>query len=92
MEGGHIPAGYNGVDSMHGSHAIGHPHGSTNPAVQTIDAEKVLTKGVSFEDSSSQEAFTDSSEAKPVGAQIMGVAILEFGVVFHSVGGQRRMP
>jgi hypothetical protein len=32
------------------------------------------------------EAWKDSSEANPPGAQILGVAVLEFGIVFHSVG------
>jgi hypothetical protein len=29
--------------------------------------------------------WTDSSESTPAGAQILGVAILEFGILFHSV-------
>ena len=30
-------------------------------------------------------AYTDSSEQEPAGAQLLGVIILEFGILFHSV-------
>jgi hypothetical protein len=30
--------------------------------------------------------YADSSEKSPPGAQILGVVILEFGILFHSVG------
>jgi zinc transporter 1/2/3 len=91
MEAGHGAAGYNGVDSTHGSHAIGHPETrgtdlSTEPDVQTQNAAGMVEKGKLVDsDSSLNEAYTDASEAKPAYAQIIGVAILEFGVVFHSV-------
>ncbi len=96
MEGGaHVPAGYNGVDGTHGAHG---PHGDiegghgeliNQPRLQTEKAVVDTTqsgggKGMA-EVESVDEKYTDASEEKPAAAQILGVAILEFGVVFHSV-------
>jgi hypothetical protein len=97
MDVGHGAAGYNGVDSTHGSHAIGRPETrgidfSTDPAIQPGNAVGMLEKGKLMDESSQDEAYTDSSEAKPAYAQIIGVAILEFGVVFHSVSGVGTFP
>ena len=86
------PAGFNGMDSTHGSHgprsdieASG--MGMNDPRVQTEKAIKETQDPKGFESSASSvdERYTDASEATPAGAQILGVAILEFGVVFHSV-------
>ena len=90
MEGTHVPAGYNGLDSAHGSHgahgdieAIATDHHGQDKAVAV---PQLGVKGlVESSASSIDEKYTDASEAKPAAAQILGVAILEFGVVFHSV-------
>ncbi|KZT58773.1 Zinc/iron permease [Calocera cornea HHB12733] len=45
-----------------------------------LTAQKMVNEG-----SVSVEEFADASEANPAIAQILGVAILEFGVIFHSL-------
>lgn len=102
MEGTHAPAGYNGVDSTHGSHgahgdieAVGrnmgngerHNHHPEARLGNETPARMLDDKGVDSSASSVDEKYTDSSEENPAAAQILGVAILEFGVVFHSVRG-----
>lgn len=47
--------------------------GATNP--EAGDAESML----------SAKRWKDSSEEEPAGAQILGVAVLEFGILFHSI-------
>ena len=54
----------------------------TDPQIQTEKAMIEINKSSSL---SVDETYTDASEDKPAAAQILGVAILEFGVVFHSV-------
>lgn len=91
MDVGHTPGGYNGVDSTHGSHAIGHHDPRRNigtiPAVQTDIPAGRIEMGKVFEESSSNIAYVNASEGTPAYAQTVGVAILEFGIAFHSVSG-----
>ncbi|KZO89881.1 ZIP zinc/iron transport family [Calocera viscosa TUFC12733] len=47
---------------------------------QGLAAKKMVNEG-----SASVEEFIDASESNPAIAQILGVAILEFGVIFHSL-------
>ena len=75
------------IDSCHvdGSQGAPHAHGSRgqDPESAQLDAVGATEKR---EDSLDVESgFGDSSESLPASAQILGVAILEFGVVFHSV-------
>ena len=89
----HVPVGYNGIDSAHGQHSIatGNERGangdSLDPRMQT---EKALAETQGGSNESFDDVFTDASESKPAVAQILGVAMLEFGVVFHSVSQCRR--
>ena len=86
--GVHGAAGFNGVDGAHGGHVVGgngddiERDPMTDPKIQTENAMMETHKSSS---SSLNETYTDASEDKPAAAQILGVAILEFGVVFHSV-------
>ncbi|CAD6574983.1 MAG: high-affinity Zn(2+) transporter zrt1 [Tremellales sp. Tagirdzhanova-0007] len=87
--GVHGAAGFNGVDSAHGGHVIGgndmqgmSRSPMTDPQIQTEKAMIEINKSSSL---SVDETYTDASEDKPAAAQILGVAILEFGVVFHSL-------
>lgn len=50
--------------------------------VSPEDSNAVKKDSESVSDSSQ---YADSSEKSPPGAQILGVAILEFGILFHSV-------
>lgn len=58
------------------------PDGTLDPELQR---EKALKQVEGTGSSESIDRFADASEASPAGAQILGVAILEFGVIFHSV-------
>ena len=49
-----------------------------------VDIESPISKEVT--PIATDDRYTDSSEAEPAGAQILGVAVLEFGILFHSVG------
>ena len=94
LDSGHTAAGYNGVDGTHGAHG---PHGDIgviesdhDHSIQTPPNDKIVTVAkekalVSESSSTLEEGYGDMSEEKPAAAQILGVAILEFGVVFHSV-------
>jgi hypothetical protein len=48
-------------------------------------AESTITAPTPSVDRKEPDYWTDSSESTPAGAQILGVAILEFGILFHSV-------
>jgi hypothetical protein len=48
-------------------------------------AESTITAPTPSVDRKEPDYWTDSSEGTPAGAQILGVAILEFGILFHSV-------
>lgn len=51
----------------------------------TSRAESTITAPTPSVDRKEPDYWTDSSENTPAGAQILGVAILEFGILFHSV-------
>ncbi|ORY34667.1 ZIP-like iron-zinc transporter [Naematelia encephala] len=57
------------------------PESAAEPT-QKVLADKALEDS---ESTSSDDRFRDASEANPATAQILGVVILEFGVLFHSV-------
>lgn len=76
---GHTDATYN---------AVGHDAPADHPARDVINSES-SPAGAAFlekkQDIDPESGFNDASEETPAAAQILGVAILEFGVVFHSV-------
>jgi hypothetical protein len=51
----------------------------------TSRAESTITAPTPSVDRKEPDYWADSSESTPAGAQILGVAILEFGILFHSV-------
>jgi hypothetical protein len=53
--------------------------------VTTSRAGSSITAPTTASDRKVPDYWTDSSESTPAGAQILGVAILEFGILFHSV-------
>jgi len=53
--------------------------------VTTSRAGSSITAPTTTSDRKEPDYWTDSSESTPAGAQILGVAILEFGILFHSV-------
>jgi hypothetical protein len=68
--------------SVSGSNSGGVPLETTT----TSRAESTLTAPTpSVSSRKEPDYWTDSSESTPAGAQILGVAILEFGILFHSV-------
>jgi hypothetical protein len=92
----HTSTGYNGVDGSHGGHHIGgdglQAGHHVNVTTDTTAGEATGKNGMIGNeeealDSTSdfEKGFGDASEETPAAAQILGVAILEFGVVFHSV-------
>lgn len=77
---GHIDTSH--VDGSQGAPQA-HGVGAQNVESAQLNAVGAMEKK---EDSLDVESgFGDSSESLPASAQILGVAILEFGVVFHSV-------
>lgn len=72
-------------DAARDAGAPGQDHqGSPNVVIPT-DAKRDMLKEETGTDTSSDFRFQDSSEASPAVAQILGVAILECGVILHSV-------
>ncbi|ORY84712.1 Zinc/iron permease [Leucosporidium creatinivorum] len=65
-------------------HAGGH-HVHPEVASSTESSEQALEKGVAAPDSVDGASFADAQERSPLIAQILGVATLEFGVIFHSI-------
>lgn len=62
----------------------GHVHGHAGDGADALTKDNVSDeKDAKYADS--LDGFRDSSEQLPAGAQLMGVAMLEFGVIFHSL-------
>lgn len=75
---GHTDANYNAI-SHDAPSDMQAPHGTiVGHTPDSLANDKKV-------DSDVESGFGDSSEDTPAAAQILGVAILEFGVVFHSV-------
>jgi len=68
-----------------GSSVAGAPLDLELERTTTSRAESVVTAPTPSVDRKEPDYWTDSSESTPAGAQILGVAILEFGILFHSV-------
>jgi solute carrier family 39 (zinc transporter), member 1/2/3 len=82
----HRPEGYNGIDNTHGGHDVGTgmPVNGSNPN-GAAEAGRIQSEKLESKETLVGEGYKDASEETPAAAQILGVAILEFGVVFHSV-------
>ena len=58
---------------------------TTLPQTGRKDTINVDSEALAAPTSNVAVAWTDSSENEPAGAQLLGVVILEFGILFHSV-------
>lgn len=74
------------------AHPEGHAHGHAGDTADALtsraarDSDRASNNEKDTESSiDSIAAYKDSSEELPAGAQILGVAMLEFGVIFHSI-------
>ena len=72
------------LGANHEAANIGSAAGVTN-ALSDNEMEKKLEKDGFDSEASSTIQFQDSSESSPAAAQILGVAILECGVILHSL-------
>lgn len=80
-----------GVHNMPGhidTVAVGSPPAAAAIGTGPQATDQMLTKE-KMDDTES--GYGDASEETPAAAQILGVAILEFGVIFHSVCPSLRM-
>lgn len=73
-------------------HVTGHPHvskpgqeSSVSPSNESVSMERAMEKGDLSDVDSQTGIFSDASERSPLIAQMIGVATLEFGVIFHSL-------
>lgn len=72
--------GMNMDGDAHHRNVDGHRHQHEVEGSPVVEEEKKMVRSDSSIDGDSQ--YRDSSENTPAGAQIVGVAILEFGVIF----------
>ena len=70
-------------------HPDGHAHGHAGDTADALTHHSTPSPSEHEKDTESSidsvQAYKDSSEELPAGAQILGVAMLEFGVIFHSI-------
>lgn len=65
--------------------STGEAYPEAEAGVATVTGGDASDKDVKGSSTESLEQWSDASEQMPASAQILGVAILEFGVLFHSV-------
>lgn len=65
------------------SSTMARPEGNRSVSMTTMPADTKVAAG---------DYWSDQSENTPPGAQILGVAILEFGILFHSVSSSFSLP